>query len=138
MSNPTSDLSENKSELTGEPAVYAAFVAAVVQAAAAFFLPLTDNHVVLINAAVLAAAGVWVAFKTRAVDGGGSIKAALLGFVQAVMSVAIAFGWDASDKQTAAVMLLVSMGVTAWIRQTSTPNPPVGRGVHAGQDLPSL
>ncbi|GAA3550936.1 hypothetical protein GCM10022419_034030 [Nonomuraea rosea] len=128
----------NNSELTGEPALYAAFVAAAVQMAAAFWLPFTDGQVALINAAVLAAAGVWVAFKTRAADGGGSIKAALLGFVQAGMSLAVAFGWNASDKQTAAVMLLVGMGVAVFVRQTSTPNPPNGKGAHAGQDLPAL
>lgn len=128
----------NDSQLTGEPALYAALVASAVQLAAAFWLPLTDGQVTLINAVVVAVAGVWVAFKTRSADGGGSIKAALLGLVQAGMSLAVAFGWQASAEQTAGVMTFVGLLVAVFVRQTSTPNPPVGKGSHAGQDLPAL
>src|SRR5690606_16693372 len=110
----------NRSELTGEPALYAALVATLVQFAAAFWLPWSDAMVAGVNAAVLAAAGVWVAFTTRSADNGGSVKAAILGFVQAVIS-AITFGWDASPEQTAAIMTLVGAAAAVFIRQTSKP-----------------
>jgi Na+/melibiose symporter-like transporter len=111
----------NRSELTGEPALYAALVATLVQFAAAFWLPWSDAMVAGVNAAVLAAAGVWVAFTTRSADNGGSVKAAILGFVQAVISAAITFGWDASPEQTAAIMTLVGAAAAVFIRQTSKP-----------------
>lgn len=128
----------NTSELTGEPALWAALVASAVQLAAAFWLPLSDGQVSVINAVVVAAAGVWVAFKTRSADGGGSIKAAILGLVQAGLGLAVAFGWQASAEQTAGVMTFVGLLVAVFVRQTSTPALPVGKGVHSGQDLPSL
>lgn len=128
----------NTSELTGEPALWAALVASTVQLSAAFFLPLSDMQVGVINAVVLAAAGVWVAFKTQSADNGGSIKAALLGLVQAGISLAVAFGWEASAEQTAGVMTFVGLLVAVFIRQTSVPNPPVGKGVHSGQDLAGM
>ncbi|MFI7470512.1 hypothetical protein [Nonomuraea sp. NPDC049646] len=126
------------SELTGEPALYAALIASAVQLAAAFWLPFSDAQVVVINAVVVAAAGVWVAFKTRSADNGGSVKAAILGLVQAGMALAMAFGWDASAEQTAGVMTFVGLLVAVFVRQTSVPTPPVGRGVHSDQDLSGL
>jgi hypothetical protein len=92
-----------------------------VQFLAAFFLPLSDPQVAGINAAVLAVAGVWVAFSTRSLDNGGSIKAAILGFAQAGISLAVTFGWDVSNEQTAALMGFVGLAVAVFIRQTSVP-----------------
>lgn len=108
-------------ELTGEPALYATLVATVVQFAAAFWLPWSDGMVAGVNAAVIAAAGVWVAFTTKSADQGGSIKAAILGFVQAGVSAAVTFGWDASPEQTAVLMSLVGALVAVFVRQTSVP-----------------
>jgi hypothetical protein len=108
-------------ELTGEPAIWATFIASGVQFAAAFFLPLSDNAVAGINAVVLAAAGVYVAFRTKSADNGGSIKAALLGLTQAGVSLAVTFGWHVSNAQTAALMAFVGLGIAAFIRQTSQP-----------------
>lgn len=108
-------------ELTGEPAIYAALVTTIVQFAAAFWLPWSDAMVTGVNAAVLAAAGVVVAFMTRSVDGGGSVKAAILGFVQAAVAAGVTFGWDATPEQTAVIMSLVGALVAVFIRQTSSP-----------------
>jgi uncharacterized membrane protein YeaQ/YmgE (transglycosylase-associated protein family) len=113
-------------ELTGEPALYATLVATAVQFAAAFWLPWSDAMVAGVNAAVIAAAGVWVAFTTKSADQGGSIKAAILGFVQAAVSAAVTFGWNASPEQTAVLMSLVGALVAVFVRQTSIPKA-VGR-----------
>lgn len=108
-------------ELTGEPAIWAAVVTTAVQFAAAFWLPWSDAMVSGVNAAVIAAAGIWVAFATRSTDNGGSIKAALLGFVQAAISAGIAFGWMVSPEQTAVIMTFVGALVAAFVRTTSVP-----------------
>jgi hypothetical protein len=130
------------SELSGEPALVAALVASTVQLVTAFWIPLPDVAVAGINAVVLAAAGVWMAFATRAVDNGGSIKAAILGLFQAGVSLALTFGWDASPAQTATLMTFVGLLLGVFVRQTSIPAsaaaPKPGRGVHAGQDLAGL
>lgn len=70
---------------------------------------------------MIAAAGIWVAFSTRSADNGGSIKAALLGFVQAGVSAAVTFGWDVTPEKTAVIMALVGALVAVFIRQTSVP-----------------
>jgi hypothetical protein len=108
-------------ELTGEPALYAALVGSFVQFLAAFFLPLSTEQVAVINAVVIAAAGVYVAFATRSIDNGGSIKSALLGLTQAGISLAVTFGWHMSNEQTASLMGLVGLAVAVFIRQTSKP-----------------
>lgn len=108
-------------ELTGEPALYAATVSAGIQMAAAFWLPLTVPQIAIINALVLAIAGVYVAFATKAVDNGGSVKAALLGLTQAGISLALTFGWDATNAQVAALMGFVGLVLAVFIRQTSEP-----------------
>ncbi|WP_326646700.1 hypothetical protein OG884_18915 [Streptosporangium sp. NBC_01755] len=115
-------MTTNNSELTGEPALLASLVASGVQLAAAFFLPWSDAQVAVINAVVLAAAGVWVAFTTTGVDNGGSIKAAILGFVQAGISLAVTFGWKVTPEQTVGLMTFVGLVVAVFIRQTSKPS----------------
>ena len=108
-------------ELTGEPALWAAFIGSGVQFLAAFFVPLADVQVAGINAAVLAAAGIWVAVATKAADSGGSIKAAILGFLQAAISLAVTFGWEVTPEKTASLMTFVGLLVAVFIRQTSKP-----------------
>lgn len=110
-----------REELVGEPALWAGLVASGVQLVAAFWLPWSTAQVAVVNAAVLAAAGVWVAFSTRSVDNGGSIKAAILGAAQAVISLAVTFGWNVSDEQTATLMTFIGLAVAVFIRQTSRP-----------------
>lgn len=111
----------SNNELTGEPALWASLVASGIQLLAAFWLPLSSDMVAGLNAVVLAAAGVWVAFNTRTADNGGSIKAAILGLVQAGASLAVTFGWQVSPEQTATLMTFVGLLVAMFIRQTSKP-----------------
>lgn len=111
----------SRDELTGEPALWASLVASGIQLLAAFWLPLTNDMVSGLNAVVLAAAGVWVAVTTRSPDNGGSIKAAILGLLQAGISLAVTFGWDVSPEQTATLMTFVGLAVAMFLRQTSTP-----------------
>ncbi|MGC5012502.1 hypothetical protein ACLQ2R_17200 [Streptosporangium sp. DT93] len=108
-------------ELTGEPALWASLAASGVQLAAAFFLPWSDAHVAVVNALILALAGVWVALTTKSTDNGGSIKAAILGAVQAALSLAITFGWEVRPEQTVAITTFVGLMVAAFVRQTSKP-----------------
>ena len=112
---------DTNNQLTGEPALWAGLVASGVQLLAAFFVPLADAQVAAINAVVLAAAGIWVAFSTSSADNGGSIKAAILGFVQAGISLAITFGWEVTPEKTATLMSFVGLLVAVFIRQTSRP-----------------
>ncbi len=117
----TTTPNSTSSELTGEPAIWAALVASGVQLAPAFLLPWDNVTVAAVNAVVLAAAGIWQAFTTKSTDNGGSIKAALLGFVQAGISLAVTFGWEVTPEKTSAIMLFVGLLVAAFIRQTSKP-----------------
>jgi hypothetical protein len=119
MTTTTTSTADN--ELTGEPAIWAALVASGVQLVAAFFLPWDTATVAAVNAVVIAAAGIWQALATRSTDSGGSIKAALLGFVQAGISLAITFGWEVTPEKTSAIMLFVGLLIAAFIRQTSKP-----------------
>ncbi|UBU10046.1 hypothetical protein [Nonomuraea gerenzanensis] len=123
-------------ELTGEPALLLGFVSSAVQVVAAFFLPWPDETVAIINAAIAAGFGVWVAVSTRAIDNGGSIKGAILGAAQALINLAMVFGWHLTDKQTSALILLVTMGCALFIRQTSKPKPEPG--VHRTPTVTSL
>ncbi|YCK35189.1 hypothetical protein ACNF49_14200 [Actinomadura sp. ATCC 39365] len=123
------------SEVTGEPALWLGLASGAVQLAAAFFLPWSDETVAIINAALAAGFGLWVAVSTRAADNGGSIKAAILGLGQALISVGLVFGWNVSDKQTAAIMLFLTMASAAFIRQTSSPKPE--RGAHRDRSVTS-
>ncbi|MCK2219684.1 hypothetical protein MF672_038700 [Actinomadura sp. ATCC 31491] len=125
-------------ELTGEPALWYGLASGAVQLAAAFFLPWNDETVAIVNAAIAALFGVWVALRTKAVDNGGSIKGAILGAGQALINLAMVFGWHATDKQTAALMLFVTMATGVFIRQTSAPAGAAEKGVHAGRDLAGL
>lgn len=109
------------SQLTGEPALWAAFISSGVQFVAAFFLPLTNPQVAVINALVIAAAGLFVAFTTVSADRGGSIKAAILGVLQSLVSLGAAFGYELTPEKTVALMAFVGVGVAMFIRQTSIP-----------------
>lgn len=118
----------DRNELTGEPALWASLAASFVQLLAAFFVPWSDAQVAVINALVLAAAGVWVAFTTKSTDNGGSIKSAILGFVQAGISLAVTFGWHATPEQTAGLMTFIGLLVAVFIRQTSKSRNAFGLG----------
>jgi hypothetical protein len=62
-----------------------------------------------------------MAVATRSADNGGSIKAALLGFASAGISLAVTFGWQVTPEKTAVLMAFVTMLLGVVIRQTSQP-----------------
>ncbi|MFI6180686.1 hypothetical protein ACIA8R_34500 [Nonomuraea sp. NPDC051191] len=72
-----------------------------------------------VNAAVIAAAGVRVAFTAKSTDGG--VMAAILGFAQAAMSAAVPFAGEASPEQTAVLMSQAGAAVAVLVRQISVP-----------------
>lgn len=123
------------SELTGEPALWLGLASGAVQLAAAFILPWPDETVAIVNAALAAAFGLWVAVSTRATDNGGSIKGAILGLGQALINVGLVFGWGVTDKQSAAVLMFLTMASAVFIRQTSKPKPE--RGAHSDRNITS-
>ncbi|MET8334347.1 hypothetical protein [Streptosporangium canum] len=111
----------DRNELTGEPALWLGLFSGALQLAAAFFLPWPDETVAVVNAAAAALVGVWIAFTTKSNDNGGSIKAAILGAGQALITLALVFGWHATDKQTAAIMMFLTLATGVFVRQTSKP-----------------
>ncbi len=111
----------SNNELTGEPALWAGFIGGLIQLAAAFWLPWNDEAVAVLNAVVTAAAGVYVAITTRSADNGGSIKAAILGLAQSALTAAMVFGWQVSTEQTSVIMMVLGLGLSLFIRQTSVP-----------------
>jgi hypothetical protein len=118
----------SNNELTGEPALWAGFIGGLIQLAAAFWLPWDDAAVAALNAAVTAGAGIWLAFATKSTDNGGAIKSAILGFAQSAITAAMVFGWHVSAAQTASVMMVLGLGLSLFLRQTSVPsNAPVVR-----------
>jgi hypothetical protein len=108
-----------------EPALILGLLSAGLQLLVAFVLPLSAEQVTAINAIAAAAIGVGTAVVTRAADGGSSIQGAVLGFAQAAITLALVFGLQMSDEQTAAIMAFVAMVAAAFVRQNVSPTPAV-------------
>ncbi|MCW2765688.1 MAG: hypothetical protein JWO11_1647, partial [Nocardioides sp.] len=72
--------------------------------------------VVVINAAAAAGLGLVTAWATRAVDGGSSFQAAILGFAQAILTVGLAFGLNITAERTSAAMGLLAVLTAAFVR----------------------
>lgn len=111
----------SNNETTGEPALYLGLFSGALQMAAAFWLPWPDETVAVVNAAAAALVGVWIAFATRSTDNGGSVKAAILYAGQSLITLAMVFGWHATDKQTSAIIMFLGLATAVFIRQTSKP-----------------
>ncbi|MFG1710117.1 hypothetical protein ACFLIM_43810 [Nonomuraea sp. M3C6] len=110
-----------------EPALILGLLSAGLQMLTAVFLPLTTTQVAAINSIAAAGLGVWTAFATRNVDGGHSVKAAVLGFAQAGITLGLVFGVSLTDQQTASIMAFVALLGALFVRQVSTPaSPPTG------------
>ena len=110
-----------------EPAVFVAFFAAVIQVVGDFFAPLTSQQISIVNAVVVAVAGlataIWVTH-----DG---LVAAILGLAQAVIALAVGFGLDWSSVQQAALMAIVTAFVGMFVRtQVVAPVSVLGNGRH--------
>ncbi len=98
-----------------EPALVLTLIAVIVKTVAAFGVDVSTDQQAVINAA--AAAVVGLAIAVMAHDG---IGAAVLGFVQAAIALAVGFGlhWDAG--QQAVVMSLVAAAIGMFDRTQVT------------------
>ncbi|OPG10569.1 hypothetical protein [Microbispora sp. GKU 823] len=110
-----------------EPALWLGLFSAALQMFVAFVVPLPDTTVTAINAVAAAVIGVWLAFVTRAADGGSSIQSAILGFAQAVITLGLAFGLNITAEKTSAIMAFLALLVAAFVRQNVSPKTAVAR-----------
>lgn len=99
-------------KLGRDPALYLTAFATVVRLVAAFFIDLSPDQQAWLNAVATAVAGLVVAFIVRR---DGQVPA-ILGFVQAVIALAVGFGADLSAEQQAVVMSLIGALAAAFVR----------------------
>lgn len=106
-----------------EVAVWSAFIAASVQVLSALFLDFTTEEQGLINAAAALILGGVAALAV-------SVEKAVpfaIGAVQAVLAVAVAFGYNITPEQTSAVAAFVAGAAAFFIRtQVVSPVGPQG------------
>ncbi|RJL19343.1 hypothetical protein D5H75_40480 [Bailinhaonella thermotolerans] len=109
--------------LTAEPPILLALISSAVQLAAVTWLPMSDTVVSLINAAVIALAGVVTAWATRTTDNGSRVLAAIVGAAEALVALALALGWDWTPEQITPLMSLIQLAAAAWLRGILSPQP---------------
>jgi hypothetical protein len=103
-----------------EPALWLALVAVIVKVVAAFVVDVSPEAQTWINTAAAAAMGLAIAILVR--DG---IGAAVLGFAQAVLALAVGFGLNWTTAQQAIVLSLITVVVGMFDRtQVTAPAPP--------------
>lgn len=98
-----------------EPAVFWAMVATLVQAVLLLF-PWSDETHGVVNAAVLAAAGL----ATAAYVSVDAALPALVGFIKAIFAVLLAFGLHLPDTTQVAVLAIVAAVMAFFVRQNVT------------------
>ena len=101
-----------------EPAVILGFIAAGLQLAAAYFLPWDANQITVVNAALSALMGLGIAIYTK-----DSLLAVGLGAVQALLAVALNFGFNITPEQQSALIAFTNVGLALFNRQQTTPDP---------------
>lgn len=106
--------------LSREPAVWMTLFATAVRFLAAFVIDLTDSQQAVLNAAASATAGLIVALWVRR-DGQ---VAAILGFAQALLALAIGFGLSIDAEHQAVIMSLVGGLVAMFVRTQVTAKVP--------------
>lgn len=94
-----------------EPAIWLSLIATTIRLIAAFLFELSTDQQAVLNA--VAAAGIGVAIALIVRDGQ---VAAVLGFVQALLSLAVGFGLDISAENQAVVMSFVGTVAAAFVR----------------------
>ncbi|MCX4543762.1 hypothetical protein [Streptomyces sp. NBC_01565] len=100
-----------------EPALLLGFAAAGLKLAAAFGLNVSDTQQTLINAALAAAVGVWLAIVAK----DGALGAAITQLAQAFMALFIGFGLDWTAAKQATVMATIAATLAMWERTQITP-----------------
>ncbi|GAA1065189.1 hypothetical protein [Streptomyces asiaticus] len=104
-----------------EPAAWAALASILLQTIGAFVANFDAETQAWVNAVVLAALGLIVAVMVH--DG---VIAAIAGFVQATITLAVGLGLDWSAERQAAVLIFVTAAAQFAVRQTVTaPVPPL-------------
>lgn len=94
-----------------EPALWLTLAAVIVKTVCAFGVHVTPDQQAVINACAAALVGLIIAATT-----GDGIVAAALGFVQAVLALAVGFGLDWSSGQQAVTMSLVAAATAMFVR----------------------
>lgn len=103
-----------------EPALWAALAGVAIKLIAAFWIDLTVDQQSLLNAAVAAIVGILITLNTR--DG---LSAAILGFGQAMIALAIGFGLKLDPDDQATIMSGIALAVGMFLRtQIVAPVPP--------------
>lgn len=110
-----------------EPALWLALVTAAIQLSSAFFLDLSTEQQALLNALAVALSGAVTAYMVAQ----DRMVPALVGAMQALLSVAVGFGADLSPDTQAAVMASVAGVAAMFVRtQVWAPEPPQASGRH--------
>ncbi|CAM5711632.1 hypothetical protein [Streptomyces badius] len=99
-----------------EPVYILGFLAAALQALTAFGLDVTETQQALVNAFAAAVVGVITAVVLKT----GALAAALLGFAQSGMALAVGFGLDWSTDMQGKVMAAVAALLALWLREKVT------------------
>lgn len=94
-----------------EPAIWLTLVATAVRLFGAFVIHLTDNQQAVLNAAATAVAALIVAVMVH--DG---VVAAVLGFAQALLALAVGFGLNIDAEHQAVIMSFVGAAAAAFVR----------------------
>lgn len=103
-----------------DPALWLAFVAGLVQLVSAFFLPLSDAQQGVLNAVAVAGLGLitaWAVARDKLVP-------AIMGAVQALLSLAVTFGAGLSGEQQFVIMSFVAATVGMFVRTQVTAKVP--------------
>ncbi|WP_432136842.1 hypothetical protein [Streptomyces sp. bgisy154] len=99
-----------------EPVYLLGFIAAALQALAAFGVDISDNTQTAINAISAAAVGIITAVVLKT----GALAAAIVQFAQAVMALCVGLGLDWSADDQSKVMAAIGALVTLWLRERVT------------------
>lgn len=99
-----------------DPALILAFVAGFIQVVSSFIFPLSGEAQSLLNGAVVAAAGLWTAWKVAR----DKLVPAILGFAQAGLSLAVGFGLNVDAEQQSVLMSFIAVAVGMFARTQVT------------------
>lgn len=107
-----------------EPAVWVAVAAAAITLATTLGLPLTPEQQTILNAAIVAVAGLVTAVWVKR---DGQLPA-VLGVAQALLAVAVGFGLNWGPERQSAILAMITVLAAAFVRtQVVAPRGPEGQ-----------